>query len=93
MSQLEPAILGALGLLFTVGTVTLGVVVRIVARSARDEQRLQTVIRDMGELVRDNADTHRELAGQMREDRHATNERLTYLERYVWPRAGRGGAR
>lgn len=92
MGALEPAIVALLGLVFTVGTVTLGVVVRIVARSARDEERLRTTIRDLSVLVTDNAATHRELAGQMREDRHATNERLTYLERYVWPRAGRGGA-
>lgn len=40
-----------------------------------------------GQLVKINEDkdkVHKELADQMREDRKATNDRLTWLEREVW---------
>ena len=70
-----------LTLLFMVLTATLGLLIRAVVRWTKVEDRLADLTADQQEIL-----------NQMREDRKATNERLTYLERSVWPRSRtRGG--
>jgi hypothetical protein len=76
-------------LMFTALVVILGVMVRILMKWTRMEDKLAEVSRDITDLVKDKDKTHAEMIHSMREDRAATNERLTYLERSVWPRVGR----
>lgn len=70
-------VVAALGLAGT----ALGVVIRMSTHWTRLESRIAA-----------NSDRVAELAQQLREDRQATNARLTWLERQVlWrPRRGRG---
>lgn len=56
------------------------------ARWQKTEDKLDNIVEKVSELVKDKEKVHKELADQMREDRKATNERLTYLERKVWNR-------
>jgi hypothetical protein len=58
-------------------------------REGAAEVRLQAIAKSLEDLVHDKDRVHAEIIQQMREDRQATNERLTYLERYVWPVRGR----
>lgn len=60
-------LLTGMGLMFSVLTVLLGLLVRVVRRFTTVENRLTDVMQDV------------------RDDRAATNERLIYLEHYVWP--------
>lgn len=78
-----------MGLIFTVMSAVLAMIVRAVIRWTRLEDQLITLSKDMQELVEDKDKTHKEILNQMREDRNATNERLTFLERHVWPAQGR----
>jgi hypothetical protein len=89
MNGAEPAVISLLSLVFAVLVAVLGLVVRGAVRWTRVEDRLTDFGGDLTRLVQDEERTHRELVEQMREDRKATNERLTYLERSVWPRPGR----
>lgn len=63
----------------------LGLLIRITRKWTRVEDRLETLTEDVRELVEQKEDAHKKLYEEMREDRKATNERLTYLERNVWP--------
>jgi len=62
-------------------------------REGAAEARLEAIASSLETLVRDKDRVHAEIIAQMREDRLATNERLTYLERYVWPATGGRRAR
>lgn len=61
---------------FTVGWTKIGDAVRELAKDVR-------------ELVSDKDKVHKEILAQMRDDRNATNQRLTWLERNLWNRRGR----
>ena len=50
----------------------------------KTELQLAQVALDLAELIRDKDRVHREMLDQMKEDRHATNERLTWLEQNLW---------
>lgn len=80
-----------LGLILTaisvIGGPTLVFVVRATVKWTRVEDRLGDLIGDVDKLVRDKDRVHREIVDQMREDRRATNERLTWLERHLWSRS------
>lgn len=80
-----------LSLVFAALSTALALLVRTVMRWQRIEDRLADLTEDMTKLVQDKDQTHREMLGQMREDRNATNERLTYLERSAWPWIRGGG--
>lgn len=81
-----------LGLILTVisviGVPTLAFVVRATIKWTRVEDRLGHLVDDVGDLVRDKDRAHAEILNQMREDRKATNDRLTWLERNLWQRIG-----
>jgi septation ring formation regulator EzrA len=51
---------------------------------SRMESKLDNVVTSLQDIVKDKDKVHAELTYQMREDRKATNERLTWLERNVW---------
>lgn len=80
-------ILSGLGLLGGGMVVTLGLLIRIVTWRTRTDDRMTGVANDLTKLVEDKDKVHRELVDQMREDRRATNERLTWLERNAWPKS------
>jgi uncharacterized membrane protein YbaN (DUF454 family) len=67
----------------------IGLLIRGAIKWTRTEAKLDTLITRVGELVRDKDKVHTEIFSQMREDRLATNQRLTYLER-VWIEKGFG---
>lgn len=62
-----------LTVLAMLGVPTLAAVVRIAVMFTRSQDRIEAVAGDVTELAR-----------QAREDRHATNERLAWLERNAW---------
>ena len=65
--------------------------VRIVRKWTRTEDRLDAVATAVEKLVEDKDKIHQEMFAQMREDRNATNTRLRWLEENVWK--SRGGGR
>jgi hypothetical protein len=67
--------IAAIGLVFSILTFILGVIIRAVRKFTQVEDRLADVMQDI------------------RDDRAATNSRLTYLERNVWPRESRSNGR
>ena len=60
------------------------VVVRGALKWSRMESSLDNAVKSLQQIVTDKDKVHKELSDQMREDRKATNERLTWLERNVW---------
>lgn len=81
--------IAALTLVFLVLSTIVGLLVKVIIRWTHIEDRMDAVAKDITDLVDDKDKVHREMINQMREDRHATNERLTYLERSVWPKSRR----
>ena len=69
----------AIGLLTAVLIPLVALLIRIVIRQARVEDRLATVVADFKE-------TTREMQASMREDRQSTNRRLTWLEQHLYVR-------
>jgi hypothetical protein len=74
-------ILSAIGI---IGIPTLLFVVRATVKWTRVEDRLTQIARDVEDLVKDKDRAHRVLLDEIRADRKASNERLTWLERNVW---------
>ena len=62
----------------------IGQAFRGVVKCTRMEYKLDNVVGSLQDIVKDKDKVHQELSNQMREDRKATNERLTWLERNVW---------
>lgn len=73
-------IIALLTLLFAVLSAALGLLVRAAVRWTKVEDRLADMTQDLTRHIEQSDQVHRE-------DRAATNARLTYLERNVWPRA------
>lgn len=48
------------------------------------EDRLNMVITDLADIVKDKDKIHAEMILQMREDRKATDRRLRWLEENIW---------
>lgn len=48
------------------------------------EDRLNNVVQDLGDIVKDKDKIHSEMLAQMREDRKATDRRLRWLEENLW---------
>lgn len=61
--------------------------VRITRKWAQIEDKQNQLIEAIEKLVEDKDKVHSELYNMMREDRDATNTRLTYLER-IWIERG-----
>ena len=66
----------------------LGLIVRVVTKMTRMDDRLGEAVKDLAALVKDKDRVHAELYQQMREDRAATNIRLRWLEEHAWGRRG-----
>ena len=73
-----------LSLLAVIVIPTLALIMRAAVRWKGIEDKIDNVVGDLNELVRDKDKVHQELAMQMREDRKATNQRLRWLEENVW---------
>ena len=87
MSVTSDAVLGAV---VTLGIPTLAFTLRATISLTRSQDRIAAIARELEQRDKLNDETHREIVEQMREDRKATNERLTWLERNLWagPRNG-----
>jgi hypothetical protein len=64
----------------------LGLLVRITAKWTKHEDRITQVAADLQRQIIDADRVHQEIIRNIREDRRATNERLTWLERHLWQR-------
>ena len=82
----------ALGLALLSALVSIVVyIIKGVARWARTEERLEELITDVKELVKDKDQAHRLIMDTLKDDREATNRRLRWLEEHLW-RRDRGNA-
>lgn len=88
MNTFEWTISTAITILAILLIPAIGLLIRIVVKWTRTEARLEDLADDMRKLVNDKDQTHREMLGQMREDRQATDRRLRWLEEYLWRRGG-----
>jgi hypothetical protein len=62
----------------------IGLLIRGAMKWTRVEDKLDSVVKKMADLVDDKNRVHLELASQMREDRKATDRRLRWLEEHTW---------
>ena len=65
---------------------TLVLVIRLVIRWTRTEDKLDGLLGDVRELVEAKEKVHAEMYRTMREDRAATDRRLRWLEETLWKR-------
>lgn len=79
-------IVSGLSFLFVVMMASLGLIVRITRKWTSVENKLDHMTENLATIVRNNDKVHEEIVAQMREDRRASNERLVWLERNVYPR-------
>lgn len=52
------------------------------------EDKLENVVEDVKDLVKDKDKVHTEILSQMTHDRDATDKRLRWLEQNLWRRKG-----
>ena len=64
----------------------LALMIRAAVHSGRLETKLDGAIEDIRGLVRSKDEVHKEIYAQMREDRVASNKRLSWLEQNLWKR-------
>lgn len=87
MTEFETLSLALTAIAVIVGP-SLLIMVRGAIKWTRVEDRLDRIASDLEDLVTDKNKIHKEIADQMHEDRKATNERLTWLERHLWIEKG-----
>lgn len=80
----------ALALVAVVLIPLLALVIRVVVKMTRTDDKLTAIADSVTRLVKDKDAVHAEIITQMREDRKATDERLRWLERNVWRKQARG---
>jgi outer membrane murein-binding lipoprotein Lpp len=59
--------------------------VRMTVKWTRVEDQMKEMVGKVADLVEDKDKIHHAIYDAIKEDRRANNERLTYLERSVWP--------
>lgn len=64
----------------------IGLMIRSAVRSARLESDVRNVIEDVKQVIMAETEAHKEIYAQMREDRKASNQRLSWLEQNLWKR-------
>lgn len=77
-----PILTAVLTLLFLVVTALLSVLIRVVVKATRTEDKISELADDVKQLITDKDKVHAEMLGQMRFDRDATDKRLRYLEEF-----------
>lgn len=84
----------SLALAVIVGLIIPGIVLMIrgAIKWTRVETKLDAIVEDMKDLVKDKDKVHLLLMEQMKEDRKATDTRLRWLEMHLWKRNGERGA-
>lgn len=83
-------IIAALTLVFTVMAALLGVMIRAVIKFTRVEDRQESLLTRVDQLVKDKDAAHQQIQEQINADRAATDRRLRWLEEHLWktsPRA------
>lgn len=84
MTTFQATISVILGVLSILLIPLVGLIWRGAVKWTRVETKLDTVVEDMKEIVRDKDAVHREINNTMREDRAATDRRLRWLEEHLW---------
>lgn len=77
----------AISLVFTIMVAVLGAIIRVTQKWTRTEDKLNGLIEDVKELIKDKDKTHTDIIATMRDDRAATDRRLRWLEETLWKRA------
>jgi hypothetical protein len=70
--------------LFMVVGACIGLIIRTTLKWGKIEGRLEAIASNLKDLVVEKDKTHEAMLKAMAEDRRATNERLTWLERNLW---------
>lgn len=79
--QLLALILSAFAVIFIPLLIAL---IRGIVKWTRVEDKLDELVKDMSQLIRDKDATHEAMLKQMTDDRHATDRRLRWLEENLW---------
>lgn len=81
--QYLEVILSILSVLIIPGIVLM---IRSAVKSGQLESDVRNVIDDVKSVITSEAEAHKEIYANMREDRKSTNARLTWLEQNLWKR-------
>lgn len=65
---------------------SIGLLIHIIIKWTRSEDRLDRVIADLDKLIKDKDSTHQAIIQQLADDRKATDRRLRWLEEHLWKR-------
>lgn len=85
--------LAAIGsILFAVFVWFVSLLARLVQRTTRTEDKVDSVVKDMLELVKNKDSVHSAILEQMKFDRDATDRRLRFMEEF-WMNSGLGQGR
>lgn len=79
--QLLALILSALAVVFIPLLIAL---IRGIVKWTRVEDKLDELVKDMAQLIKDKDATHEAMLKQMTDDRRATDRRLRWLEENLW---------
>lgn len=82
MSELLIAITSAAGVMFTVFSAFVGILIRTVRRNTRSEDKIDSLVEAVQRLVQDKEKVHAAMLDQMRYDRDATDRRLRFMEEW-----------
>ena len=84
--QVVAILLSAMGIIFIPMIIVL---YRGIVKWTRTEDKLDELVKDVGKLIIDKDQTHKEMLQQMTDDRQATDRRLRWLEENIWNRGSR----
>lgn len=84
MNSFQIVISITLGILSIILIPLVGLIWRGAVKWTRVETKLDMVVEDIKEIVKDKDAVHREINNTMREDRAATDRRLRWLEEHLW---------
>lgn len=79
--QLLALILSAFAVIFIPLLIAL---IRGIVKWTRVEDKLDELVKDMGQLIKDKDATHEAMLKQMTDDRSVTDRRLRWLEENLW---------
>lgn len=79
--QLLALMISALAVIFIPLLIAL---IRGIVKWTRVEDKLDELVKDMSQLIKDKDATHEAMLKQMTDDRRATDRRLRWLEENLW---------
>lgn len=81
-SEFVIALAAAATLMFTVFSAFVGILIRTVRRNTRADDKLDSLVESVRQLVADKEKVHTAILEQMRYDRDATDRRLRFMEEW-----------